>query len=1131
MAVLSVVHYSADPWEHVCPILRFTAPARLAGLTPIQGNDWDADQQIRINPELVRQADAVLIQRDFPRYRAKYEEIMALAHQLGKPVVYEIDDLLFGLPAEHPDSRHYELARPMILQAALEADAVTCTSESMRQALAPFNSNIQILPNYLHDAFWNASGPRKPEREADHQPLVIGYMGGHSHAPDLEMLAPVLEQVLERYAGRVMLRCWGVKPPESLLARPEVEFIDIKIWSYAEFCRFFSAQQVDIGIAPLCDHIFNQCKSSIKYLEYAFLGIPSVYSRVGPYRSAVRDEQNGFLAGSPQEWEQHLSELIEQPELRAALSAAAYEEVMRSGLLSQHNGEWSAFYSQLRPASPKTYPAGALQALACKTAEWHADLEERLSQQMELVRQGKDLTAQAWEYHGRDLETINQLNVEIYQLKARIGQEEQLRQTQSRQLQATILEQQEAGHIMRAELTQIKSSNTYALAMRLSALGHRLAPEGGRRQRLVQSGLNGIRLVRREGMGSFWRRLGQKTRRGDGAGASPADPTQAGVNLQVHLVSGKSYPPEVLSVVAIQAADQAEPDLQGLRAWAGQQTWQVIELVLWDRGRQQAIPLDADRPAWDAPDFSGLCAGLMSSFIAFDGPDLRTRDGAYLESSLAALISEDLAFTLNLDEGEGDVGAWLAQKSLPGSEAEPFLGALIRKDCLDGAGNIVLAGRPASVAGRIIRHAAPQGAREPLPLRACLVGAELSLAGRRIVIPPAGEGATPGIDCPLYPLDLALVTLPQSVAVPTVLIASQYFATGGAEYIALNLMDGLAGKARFIVVSLEPQDASLGSTEGDFRRITPYVYAMPEFVDPLVYLSFLNYLVARFEPGCFYIANGTPWLYDMLPDFRSLHQGLAIVNQVYDHQLGPINRYRPELVACIDAHIASNQRIHAAYEKRGVKPGDIFDIVNGVNPEEYRPGQHSPPDLAAIRARLGIPDGVRVVTFMARLHPQKRPLDFIELARRFEGDAELFFLMVGSGSLEDQVEAQAVRAGLKKFKHQPFYRPSRDVFAVSDVLVLTSEYEGMPMAVIEALASGVPVLATDVGNVKEILELTGGGVIVPGIGDIGGLCEGLRKLLAAPPDLEAVREAVIQHYSIQTMAESYWQVFQRGKHA
>lgn len=77
------------------------------------------------------------------------------------------------------------------------------------------------------------------------------------------------------------------------------------------------------------------------------------------------------------------------------------------------------------------------------------------------------------------------------------------------------------------------------------------------------------------------------------------------------------------------------------------------------------------------------------------------------------------------------------------------------------------------------------------------------------------------------------------------------------------------------------------------------------------------------------------------------------------------------------------------------------------------------------------------------------------------------------------------------------------------------------MVVLEAQSMGVPVVATDVGNIRQVLEKTSGGTVVARIGDITGLVAAIQQVLEEPPAAAEVRRAVGEHYSLQIMADAY----------
>jgi glycosyltransferase involved in cell wall biosynthesis len=361
-------------------------------------------------------------------------------------------------------------------------------------------------------------------------------------------------------------------------------------------------------------------------------------------------------------------------------------------------------------------------------------------------------------------------------------------------------------------------------------------------------------------------------------------------------------------------------------------------------------------------------------------------------------------------------------------------------------------------------------------------------------------------------------------AQPTVLVVMPFLAVGGAEQLALHILNSLKEKIRFIVLSVDELDPSLGTLSDAFRQLTPWVYNLADFLDPQLRASFLWCLIERFQPDTLYIANGAAWIYDVLPELKRRYPKIRTVNQVYDSMAGWINRYDVSLVLNMDAHIGANKKICQAYLDKGARPEQVYLVEHGIDPTDLDPAAYSPQDKKAVREKLGLPEAGRVVTFASRIHPQKRPVDFLELARRFSSEPGIAFLMAGDGPLSGVLDGQATKMALKNFHRRPFYRPIQDILAISDVVVLPSEYEGMPLIVAEAQVMGVPVVVTDVGNNREVLGITQGGIVISQIGNIDELAAGVRQMLDTPPDPVRVRQALLARFGIDIISEKYRQV-------
>jgi glycosyltransferase involved in cell wall biosynthesis len=156
----------------------------------------------------------------------------------------------------------------------------------------------------------------------------------------------------------------------------------------------------------------------------------------------------------------------------------------------------------------------------------------------------------------------------------------------------------------------------------------------------------------------------------------------------------------------------------------------------------------------------------------------------------------------------------------------------------------------------------------------------------------------------------------------------------------------------------------------------------------------------------------------------------------------------------------------------------VNKLLNGVPVEGVRAEAR---DLDGLRQELGIPEGHLVVGTVAVFSRQKRLEDWLETARRVAGQREdVTLLLVGYGPEEEALRARVAAMGLGGRVRMPGFRPDgRRVLGLVDVYLMSSEYEGLPMALLEAMALSKPVVATGVGGIPEVVKHGREGFLVP----------------------------------------------------
>lgn len=171
-------------------------------------------------------------------------------------------------------------------------------------------------------------------------------------------------------------------------------------------------------------------------------------------------------------------------------------------------------------------------------------------------------------------------------------------------------------------------------------------------------------------------------------------------------------------------------------------------------------------------------------------------------------------------------------------------------------------------------------------------------------------------------------------------------------------------------------------------------------------------------------------------------------------------------------------------------------IRSGISLGEF---SYRPELVGRLKKELNIPEHFRVVTQISCFKPQKAPLDFVEMAGRVAAlEPSAFFLMAGDGILRPQVERAIARSGLEnRVKLLGWRRDIPEILHDTDVLVLTSLWEGLPRVLPQAMAAGVPAVVTKVdGSPEAVLDGVNGFVVEPR--DVEGMAARVVQLLRDP---------------------------------
>lgn len=207
-------------------------------------------------------------------------------------------------------------------------------------------------------------------------------------------------------------------------------------------------------------------------------------------------------------------------------------------------------------------------------------------------------------------------------------------------------------------------------------------------------------------------------------------------------------------------------------------------------------------------------------------------------------------------------------------------------------------------------------------------------------------------------------------------------------------------------------------------------------------------------------------------------------------------------------------------EQCGTDPARLKVLYNGVDPALYERKSLA----AKVRQELGLPPDAPVVGLVARLdHRAKGHLELLRALSLLKERHTIHALMVGGGRRQEEMRQLAASLGLAEVVH--FLGNRRDVpdlLAAMDIFVLPSHSEGVSLAVLEAMAAGLPVIVSEVGGLPEIVRQEETGLLIPPK-DPEALARSLARLLEEPGLArrlgQKAREHVQEKYSLERMAQ------------
>ncbi|WP_426490592.1 glycosyltransferase [Hymenobacter sp. 102] len=239
-----------------------------------------------------------------------------IAKLLRKKVIYDFDDAIWLANTSETNKIVAGIKWHHKVDAICKwAYKVSCGNAYLRNYARQFNTNALINPTTIDTL--NLHNQVRNQRAGG--PLVIGWTGTHSTLQYLQQIVPVLAKLEKEFEFefRVISNQAPNLPLKSLMYQPWRKESEIQ-----DLLGFH------VGLMPLEDDLWAKGKCAFKALQYMALGEPALVSPVGMNTEVVQNGVNGYICATPEEWEQSLRNLLQNPELREELGTQARQTIV-----------------------------------------------------------------------------------------------------------------------------------------------------------------------------------------------------------------------------------------------------------------------------------------------------------------------------------------------------------------------------------------------------------------------------------------------------------------------------------------------------------------------------------------------------------------------------------------------------------------------------------------------------------------------------------------------------------------------------------------------------------------------------------------------------------------------------------
>ncbi len=303
----------------------------------------------------------------------------------------------------------------------------------------------------------------------------------------------------------------------------------------------------------------------------------------------------------------------------------------------------------------------------------------------------------------------------------------------------------------------------------------------------------------------------------------------------------------------------------------------------------------------------------------------------------------------------------------------------------------------------------------------------------------------------------------------SVLFAHYWWKMGGAENVLLDWMKSYRSFEGSRIIDLAvTADYDSRYLKEEFADLSDEQYTINRLsTNALSTLKLCWGIIQRERPRVVYNMSN-PYFYVLAPFIKEAYPDMQIVDLLHceDHQdsawFGAAFDYQSSLDRRI---VISDFWKQVLIEKYSEKAEKIDVLMNALDLDRFNPETHDRESLLEVH---DINPKKRVIGFLGRFHQQKNPMVFLKLAEEMHADERYHFVVVGKGPMEKELLKEI--GALSNVTYVGYSKDPARFYAMFDVAVFPSVYEGYPLVGMEAAAMNVPIIATKVAGFREQIK-------------------------------------------------------------